>query len=60
MVHNQVIFCFQFSINYELIQSYLDSFTTTTAPWNVTQWVDPFDPHPKVASIPIIIVVRRR
>ncbi|CAF1668661.1 unnamed protein product [Adineta ricciae] len=35
------------------------SFTTTDAPWNVTQWIDPLDPHPKLNTMPILIVIRK-
>ena len=35
------------------------SFTTTDAPWNVTQWIDPLDPHPKLTTMPILIVIRK-
>ncbi|CAF3380285.1 unnamed protein product [Rotaria socialis] len=34
-------------------------FATHEAPWNVTQWIDPIEPHPKLASIPALLVVRK-
>ena len=38
---------------------YLDALITSNAPWNITQWIDPFDPHPKVTTMPLVLVVRK-
>ncbi|CAF2483782.1 unnamed protein product [Rotaria sp. Silwood2] len=33
------------------------SLTMTQAPWHVTQWIDPFDPYPKGATVPVLLVI---
>ncbi len=50
---------YEFNLKYQLIHCLLDSFTTTDAPWNVTQWIDPLDPHPKITSVPVLVIIRK-
>lgn len=49
-----------FRLNTNLSMNFLGRFVTADAPWNITQWVDPFDPHPKTPTMPVILVVRKR
>ncbi|CAF0881510.1 unnamed protein product [Adineta steineri] len=44
---------------YSDYRSHSQPFTTTDAPWNVTQWIDPLDPHPKITTMPILVIVRK-
>ncbi|CAF4874512.1 unnamed protein product, partial [Rotaria sp. Silwood1] len=29
--------------------------TMNPAPWDVTQWIDPFEPYPKINSLPVLL-----
>jgi hypothetical protein len=57
-MHVKSIF-YKLQLKYYLTYCLSDSFTTTSAPWNVTQWVDPYDPYPKIVTMPIILVIRK-
>ncbi|CAM4747948.1 unnamed protein product [Rotaria magnacalcarata] len=35
------------------------NFVTSEAPWNVTEWIDPIEPHPRLTSVPVLLVVRK-
>ena len=60
IVHTHVKILFgHWTINYQFIDEFLGRFVTADAPWNITQWVDPFDPHPKMPTMPVILVVRK-
>ncbi|CAF0736452.1 unnamed protein product [Rotaria sordida] len=35
------------------------SYIMTEAPWDVTQWIDPFEPQTKMTTMPVLLIIRK-